>query len=99
MSTENYSKGLAGITINRYNYFKGIIAGETAICTVGKKGLGLNYRGYDIKDLLANNCTFEDVAYLLIYGKLPTQQEAEEYLKRLHKFRSIPSQLNTGLDR
>ncbi len=50
----NYSKGLAGI-----------IAGETKICTVGKEGLGLNYRGYGIQDL-ASNATFEEVAYVLV---------------------------------
>ena len=48
---------------------RGQSAGETALCTVGKTGSGLTYRGYDIKDLAAN-AQFEEVAYLLLYGKL-----------------------------
>ena len=56
----------------------GITAGETAICTVGKEGLGLSYRGYDIYDL-AEHATFEEVAYLLLYKKLPTQNELQQY--------------------
>ena len=55
---------------------RGQSAGETALCTVGKTGSGLTYRGYDIKDLAAN-AQFEEVAYLLLYGKLPTQAELD----------------------
>lgn len=59
----------------------GVIAGESAIATVGL-GNGLNYRGYSIDDL-AEHATFEEVAYLLLYGKLPTQSELDVYTKKL----------------
>ena len=56
---------------------RGQVAGETALCTVGKTGAGLTYRGYDVKDL-AEHAQFEEVAYLLLRGKLPNQQELEK---------------------
>ena len=52
---------------------EGIIAGQTAICTVGKQGIGLTYRGYDAIEL-ANKTSFEEVAYLLLHGKLPNME-------------------------
>ena len=52
----------------------GMIAGKSAICTVGQAGKGLTYRGYSIEDL-TEHASFEEVAYLLMYGHLPTQQE------------------------
>ena len=55
----------------------GVTAGETAIATVGKEGVGLTYRGYSIHDL-AEHTTFEETAYLLIHGKLPTQTELDK---------------------
>ena len=60
----------------------GIVAGHTAIATVGKEGKGLTYRGYSIYDL-AEHSTFEEVAYLLIYGQLPKRAELDEYKARL----------------
>ena len=56
----------------------GVIAGATAISTVGKEGMGLNYRGYSVYDL-AEKALFEEVAYLLIHGKLPDSRELESY--------------------
>ena len=53
---------------------RGQVAGKTALCTVGKEGAGLTYRGYDVRDL-AENCLFEEVAYLLLKGELPTQSQ------------------------
>jgi 2-methylcitrate synthase len=73
-----YSPGLAGV-----------IAAETAVATVGKKGTGLLYRGFDVSDLAAN-CCFEEVAHLLIYGSLPTQGQLEQYKKKLSSFRALP---------
>ena len=67
----------------------GVIVGETAISTVGKAGAGLTYRGYSIEDL-AQHSTFEEVAYLLIYGKLPNQSELNAYNERLAKLRVLP---------
>lgn len=74
----------------------GIIAGESAICTVGQ-GSGLNYRGYSIEDLAAN-ATFEEVAFLLQYGELPNRQELKEYKQRLIEARSLPLELKNILE-
>ncbi len=76
---------------------RGQVAGETALCTVGKTGTGLTYRGYDITDL-ANNAQFEEVAYLLLRGKLPNQQELDAYKKKLQSLRSLPEALKTVLE-
>lgn len=70
----SYSKGLAGV-----------IAGESAISTVGKKGHGLMYRGYSLNDL-AENCIFEEVAYLLTRGHLPNATELKQYRARINAF-------------
>ena len=70
----------------------GVIVGETAISTVGKAGAGLTYRGYSIEDL-ARHATFEEVAYLLIYGKLPNASELNAYNERLAKLRVLPAPL------
>ena len=67
----------------------GIVAGETAICTVGKEGVGLTYRGYSIEDL-AEKSTFEEVAYLLIKGKLPKENELASYRKELQLGQNLP---------
>lgn len=76
---------------------RGQSAGTTQICTVGQSGTGLAYRGYDITDL-AENAQFEEVAYLLLYGKLPNRSELDAYLKRLHGFRALPQALRTVLE-
>ena len=75
----------------------GIIAGHTAIATVGKEGKGLTYRGYSIHDL-AEHSTFEEVAYLLIYGRLPKQAELDEYKVKLRAMRGLPAPLKTVLE-
>jgi 2-methylcitrate synthase len=75
----------------------GVIAGNTAISTVGKEGKGLTYRGYSIYDL-AEQSTFEEVAYLLIYGRLPNQSELDEYKARLAGLRGLPAQLKMVLE-
>lgn len=70
----------------------GVVAGETAIATVGKEGKGLNYRGYSIYDL-AENATFEEVAFLLLYGYLPLKKELDSFVARLVSKRSLPDAL------
>ena len=75
----------------------GIIAGHTGIATVGKEGKGLTYRGYSIHDL-AEHSTFEEVAYLLIYGALPKQAELDEYKTKLRALRGLPAPLKTVLE-
>ncbi|REL29723.1 bifunctional 2-methylcitrate synthase/citrate synthase [Thalassotalea euphylliae] len=76
---------------------RGQSAGETALCTVGKTGSGLTYRGYDIKDLAAN-AQFEEVAHLLLYGKLPNQTELTAYKARLKGMRGLPAPLKVVLE-
>ncbi|MDW8330209.1 MAG: 2-methylcitrate synthase [Cyclobacteriaceae bacterium] len=74
----------------------GVIAGNTAICTVGRSGKELHYRGYNIHDL-AENCEFEEVAYLLIYGKLPTAAQLRAYKNKLKSLRGLPAVVKTVL--
>lgn len=74
-----------------------IVAGDTAICTVGKEGKGLNYRGYSIRDFTAQGC-FEEVAYLLIHGKLPNESELVSYQNKLVSQRNLPAALKTVLE-
>lgn len=76
---------------------RGQVAGETALCTVGKSGTGLTYRGYDITDLAAN-AQFEEVAYLLLRGDLPTEQELTDYKGRLRAMRELPQALKEVLE-
>ncbi|CEK10655.1 bifunctional 2-methylcitrate synthase/citrate synthase [Legionella hackeliae] len=74
----------------------GVVAGQSAIATVGQEGQGLNYRGYSIYDL-AEHATFEEVAYLLHYGQLPTRSELNNYTKKLIGLRKLPEALKTVL--
>jgi len=67
----------------------GVAAGNTALCTVGRSGNDLHYRGYDILDV-APKCEFEEIAYLLIHGKLPTRAELDGYKRKLKSLRGIP---------
>src|SRR3954468_9347268 len=83
MSATNKAGGLAGI-----------VAGQTAISTVGKEGVGLTYRGYSIEDLAAK-ATFEEVAFLLLHSHLPNRSELENYRKKLISLRGLPSGLKT----
>jgi 2-methylcitrate synthase len=75
----------------------GVVAGNTALCTVGRTGNDLHYRGYDILDL-AQNCEFEEVAYLLVHEKLPTKAELAAYKQRLIKLRGLPDTVRTVLE-
>ncbi len=86
MTANKKTGGLAGVT-----------AGSTELCTVGKEGAGLTYRGYDIYDL-ADNATFEEVAYLLLHGNLPTRQELDAYVAKLKKQRGLPDALKQVLE-
>ncbi len=76
---------------------RGQSAGETALCTVGKTGSGLTYRGYDIEELADKAC-FEEVAYLLLYGKLPNQAELDHYKTKLMNLRELPQALKSALE-
>ena len=76
---------------------RGQVAGQTALCTVGKEGAGLTYRGYPI-ELLAEKARFEEVAYLLLRGKLPNQAELDGYVAKLKGLRALPQPLKTVLE-
>lgn len=75
----------------------GTAAGTTALCTVGQSGNDLHYRGYDIKDLAAH-CEFEEVAYLLVHGKLPNATELAAYKASLQKLRGLPAEVKRALE-
>ncbi|MBT8087539.1 MAG: 2-methylcitrate synthase [Gammaproteobacteria bacterium] len=86
MAANKKTGGLAGVT-----------AGQTHLCTVGKEGAGLTYRGYDIYDL-ADNASFEEVAHLLLHGKLPTRAELSAYIETIKSKRGLPHDLATVLE-
>jgi len=75
----------------------GVPAGNTALSTVGRSGNDLHYRGYDIADL-ALNCEFEEVAYLILYGELPTTTQLSSYKEKLAKLRDLPQPVLTILE-
>ncbi|TCN80735.1 bifunctional 2-methylcitrate synthase/citrate synthase [Shewanella fodinae] len=77
---------------------RGQSAGETALSTVGKSGSGLTYRGYDVKDL-AEHVSFEEVAYLILYGELPNVAQLAAYRKKLKGLRGLPQALKEVLER
>jgi 2-methylcitrate synthase len=76
----------------------GVAAGTTALCTVGRSGNDLHYRGYDILDL-AQACEFEEVAHLLVHGKLPNAAELRAYKARLKALRGLPASVKEALER
>ena len=75
----------------------GVSAGNTALCSVGRSGNDLHYRGYDILDL-ATHCEFEEVAHLLVHGHLPTRHELGAYKKKLQSLRGLPAAVLTALE-
>ncbi len=75
----------------------GVTAGNTALCTVGKTGNDLHYRGYDILDI-AGSCEFEEIAYLLVHGKLPNVAELTAYKAKLKALRGLPANLKAALE-
>jgi 2-methylcitrate synthase len=75
----------------------GVVAGNTAICTVGRSGNDLHYRGYDILDI-AESCEFEEIAHLLIHGELPGPAALAAYKQRLRSFRGLSSKLRSVLE-
>ena len=75
----------------------GVTAGNTALCTVGKTGNDLHYRGYDILDI-AEVCEFEEIAHLLVHGKLPTRAELKAYKTKLKALRGLPTSVKVALE-
>jgi 2-methylcitrate synthase len=85
------------MTAKKTGGLAGVTAGQTELCTVGKEGAGLTYRGYDIYDL-ADNASFEEVAYLLLHGKLPNRSELDAYVAKLISLRGLPAALKKVLE-
>ena len=75
----------------------GVTAGNTALCTVGRTGNDLHYRGYDILDI-AETCEFEEIAYLLVHGSLPTQAQLDSYKAKLKTMRGLPAAVKDVLE-
>jgi 2-methylcitrate synthase len=75
----------------------GVVAGNTALCTVGRTGNDLHYRGYDILDI-ATQCEFEEIAYLLVHEKLPNAAQLAAYKSKLKSLRALPASVATVLE-
>lgn len=75
----------------------GVVAGNTALCTVGRSGNDLHYRGYDILDV-AERCEFEEIAHLLVHGELPTASELGTYKAKLQSLRGLPAAVRATLE-
>ena len=94
---ENTTQAAGGFKPKKSVALSGVAAGNTALCTVGRTGNDLHYRGYDILDL-ATACEFEEVAYLLVHGKLPNTAELAAYKTKLKAMRGLPAALKTALE-
>ena len=91
------SETVVGIKPKKSVALSGVAAGNTALCTVGRSGNDLHYRGYDILDL-AGRCEFEEVAHLLVHGKLPNKAELVGYKKKLKSLRGLPAAVKAALE-
>lgn len=91
------SEAAAGPKPKKSVALSGVAAGNTALCTVGRSGNDLHYRGYDILDV-AEQCEFEEIAYLLIHGKLPTRSELKAYKAKLFALRGLPAAVKAALE-
>lgn len=97
MSTHDVNPAPTAFKAKKSVALSGTPAGSTALCTVGHTGNDLHYRGYDIHDLAAH-CEFEEVAYLLVHGKLPTTPELTAYKATLRPLRSLPAAVKQALE-
>ena len=93
----NNTNDAAGPKPKKSVALSGVIAGNTALCTVGRSGNDLHYRGYDILDI-AQACEFEEIAHLLIHGKLPDRQELTAYGTKLRSLRGLSSTTRAALE-
>jgi len=87
----------AGFKPKKSVALSGVTAGNTALCTVGRTGNDLHYRGYDILDL-AESSEFEEIAHLLVHGKLPTTAELKAYKQKLKALRGLPANVRASLE-
>jgi 2-methylcitrate synthase len=97
MSTKDINPAASAFKAKKSVALSGTPAGNTALCTVGHSGNDLHYRGYDSKDLAAH-CEFEEVAHLLVHGKLPTAPELLAYKSSLRPLRSLPAAVKQSLE-
>ncbi|QCP54623.1 2-methylcitrate synthase [Trinickia violacea] len=93
----NGAAGTPGFKPKKSVALSGVTAGNTALCTVGRTGNDLHYRGYDILDV-ATTCEFEEIAYLLVHEKLPTQAELTAYKTKLKALRGLPANVKAVLE-
>ena len=87
----------AGFKPKKSVALSGVVAGNTALCSVGRTGNDLHYRGYDILDF-AGEAEFEEIAHLLVHGKLPNKAELKAYKEKLRALRGLPAQLQNALE-
>lgn len=87
----------AGFKPKKSVALSGVVAGNTALCTVGRSGNDLHYRGYDILDI-AHTSEFEEIAHLLVHGKLPNKAELKAYKEKLRSLRGLPVTLQNALE-
>jgi len=97
MPLMNASPQSAGAKPKKSVALSGVAAGSTALCTVGRSGNDLNYRGYDILDI-AEQCEFEEIAHLLVHEKLPNRAELTAYKKKLKALRGLPAPVKVTLE-
>src|ERR1700760_4906165 len=97
MSETATAPAAAGFKPKKSVALSGVTAGNTALCTVGRTGNDLHYRGYDILDV-ANECEFEEIAHLLVHGVLPNRAQLAAYKGRLKKLRDLPAAVKTVLE-
>ena len=90
--------GATGTKPKKSVALSGVVAGNTALCTVGRTGNDLHYRGYDILDI-ADTCEFEEIAYLLVHGRLPNAAELAAYKAKLATLRGVPEAVRGILER
>ena len=96
MSTPT-AEAVAAPKVKKSVALSGVTAGNTALCTVGRTGNDLHYRGYDILDI-AEVCEFEEIAHLLVHGKLPTRAELKAYKAKLRALRGLPGSVKAALE-
>ncbi|ARP85898.1 bifunctional 2-methylcitrate synthase/citrate synthase [Bordetella genomosp. 9] len=97
MTTSDQDTQQPGFKPKKSVALSGVVAGNTALCTVGRSGNDLHYRGYDILDI-ADTSEFEEIAFLLVHGKLPNAAELKAYKRKLRALRGLPAQLQVALE-
>jgi 2-methylcitrate synthase len=97
MSQAEVAAAVGAPKVKKSVALSGVVAGNTALCTVGRTGNDLHYRGYDILDI-ADACEFEEIAYLLVHGKLPNSGELKAYKTKLKSLRGLPEPIKRVLE-